>query len=43
VLNLGRALRLVTPELVGRNFNNAEAVHFFSDVGHILFRGLRKS
>jgi hypothetical protein len=43
VLSLERASRLTGPELVGGNFNNARAVHFLSDIGHILFRCLRKS
>jgi hypothetical protein len=36
-------LRLVAAELAGRNFNDADAVGFFSDVGYILLQCLRKS
>src|SRR5690349_25091824 len=33
---LERALRLSTPELVGRHFNNTETICFFSYVSHLI-------
>jgi hypothetical protein len=36
VLKFERAMRLMAPDAVGRNFTDAEAAGFFSDVGHVL-------